>query len=159
MQNGPTVWPAPQSYTTAGRKQIIDASKFAFKLAGNSAASPLLAAAFERYRAIVFPHVPGAVDVAADCLPPSPQPTTITTFELTVDDLDESHPQLGTDESYTLAASSSSPTLTATAKTVYGALRALETFAQSVGFDAGCQQYAVPSELAVTTRRGLRTAA
>ena len=109
VQNGPTVWPAPQSYTTAGRKQIIDASKFAFKLAGNSAASPLLAAAFERYRAIVFPHVPGAVDVAADCPPPSPQPTTITTFELTVDDLDESHPQLGTDESYTLAASSSSP--------------------------------------------------
>ena len=152
VQNGPTVWPSPQSYTTGTGRHIIDASKFAFKLAGNSAASPLLAAAFERYQSIVFPHVPGAVDVAA-CPPPppSPPPLPITTFELTVDDLDESHPQLGTDESYTLAASSSSPsTLTATAKTVYGALRALETFAQSVGFDAGCQKYSLPSELVVT---------
>ena len=152
VQNGPSIWPAPKSMTTgtAGRQEVSSA-KFSFKLAGG-ASSPLLAAAFERYQAVVFPHVPGAVDVARDCPPPpaSPQPTPIATFELHVDDLDESHPQLGTDESYTFSASSPSPTVTATAKTVYGALRALETFAQSVGFDAGCQKYSLPYELVVT---------
>ena len=33
---------------------------------------------------------------------------------------------------------------------MYGALRALETFAQAVAFDAGCQVYALPSELNVS---------
>ena len=50
-----------------------------------------------------------------------------------MEELDESHPQLSTDETYTLSISSSGVKLTA--PTVYGALKGLETFSQLVLFD------------------------
>ena len=53
----------------------------------------------------------------------------LSALQVSVDDPDESHPQLDTDESYTLEVSTRS-SAALHAKTVYGALRGLETFSQ-----------------------------
>jgi len=61
---------------------------------------------------------------------------------LSVDSLEEAAPTITTDESYTLEIpAGSAATATATAKTVYGALRALETFSQLVSFDFDSNSY------------------
>ena len=54
---------------------------------------------------------------------------------MVVADLDESHPQLATDESYSLVVPADGSAATIAAATVYGALRGLETFSQLVTFD------------------------
>jgi hypothetical protein len=57
-------------------------------------------------------------------------------MSVSVASTDESHPQLETDESYSLdipsCQSNPNPIATAKAQTVYGALRALESFSQLV---------------------------
>ena len=66
----------------------------------------------------------------------------LSALQVYVDDADESHPQLGTDESYTLSIST---TAELHAKTVYGALRGLETFSQLVQFDFETETYQIAS--------------
>ena len=61
---------------------------------------------------------------------------------VTVASNSEDYPQLDTDESYTLQIDSA---ITLTAKTVYGALRGLETLSQLVVFDYDLQEYFVPA--------------
>ena len=68
--------------------------------------SKLLASAFERYATLTFPHVSHSSDGG------------LSSLKIHVDDLDESHPQLGVDESYNLDVTSSDATLV----TVWGAL-------------------------------------
>ena len=66
---------------------------------------------------------------------------TVTGLQLSVADVDESHPQLATDESYTLSLPTGGGVATVTSKSVYGALRALETFAQIVVFNFDTNVY------------------
>jgi hexosaminidase len=82
----------------------------------------ILEAAFTRYNRIVFPHVST----------PSPG-LGITELSFDVESSDESHPQLETDEAYNLTVPKNG-VAKITAKTVYGALRGLETFSQLVTF-------------------------
>ena len=98
--------------------------------------SPLLSKAFERYDKYTFPHAANSGSSGAG--------PKITGLDLVVADKDESHQQLDTDESYTLKVPATGGKAKATAKTVYGALRALETFSQLVRFDFDSNAYALP---------------
>ena len=62
---------------------------------------------------------------------------------VTVDDVSEEHPQLNTDESYTLQVDASGGVLLH-ATTIYGALHGLETFSQMVVFDFDLAQHTLP---------------
>jgi len=102
-----------------------------------SPTGPFLEQAFKRYAALTFPHTMKWVE--------GPPSSAVTMLTFTVDDLNDDHPQLGTDESYTLKVPANGGAATAHAKTVYGALRALETFSQLVKFDFETESYTISS--------------
>jgi len=120
----PSVWPQPLKWQIGSDRAIVVPS---LKFFTTSAVSPLLTAAFQRYSRLTFPHQ----------VPPVPPGTeSITGLSVEVDSNDESHPQLETDESYTLSVpGAEGGVATVKAKTVFGALRGLETFSQLVKFD------------------------
>lgn len=62
-------------------------------------------------------------------------------LDVSVSNRSEAHPQLDTDESYTLDVSAGKATLTAAS--VYGALRGLETFSQLVIFNFTTRTYEI----------------
>lgn len=64
--------------------------------------------------------------------------------KVTVSDASEAYPQLETDESYTLDVNQQSD-IQLSAKTVYGALRGLETLSQLVIYDFDRKQYFIPA--------------
>ena len=101
------IWPAPKEIKTGNVTASIGGNLDVsfFRLEGDS---KLLASAFERYATLTFPHVSHSSDGG------------LSSLKIHVDDLDESHPQLGVDESYNLDVTSSDATLKA--KTVWGAL-------------------------------------
>jgi len=128
--------PNPNVQTFSGRALELDARRFRFASIG--AASDVLAAAFERYDDVIFrtpAYAPVSGVAAADAasLASSPPLTrhasTITSLRVYVAQPDQSL-NVHTDESY--AMSLAAPTATVQATTVFGALRALETFAQLV---------------------------
>ena len=109
---------------------------------GNGVTVPhTLSAAFARYQQIIMPHKAASV-VAA-----TPGAAVITSILVEVADLDETVLQLETDETYTLQLGGSSAGLAGhiVAKTVYGALRALETVSQLISFSFDNEQYQVAS--------------
>jgi hexosaminidase len=132
--DGPMVWPLPSRFTMGKTTMSLMPKDGFFSVSGGT--SKLLNAAFKRYDSLAFPH---AVDGASSKLPHA----KLTGLQLEVDDLDESHPQLDTDESYSLTVPDQGGAAKATAKTVYGALRALETFSQLVRYDFDSGTYAV----------------
>ena len=67
----------------------------------------------------------------------------ITGLVLDVADLDESHPQLGHNESYSLVVPDTGGDATLQAPNIYAALHGLETFSQSVYIDASSSQYLI----------------
>ena len=116
------VWPMPASVQT-GHADAVLASRSTFKIA--VPVSAILKTAADRYIDLVFTHEDfGAHPSSA---------TDITVLQVTVDDVDESHPQFAEDESYTL--STNGQTATLHAKTVWGAMHGMETFSQLVRFD------------------------
>ena len=92
-----------------------------------------LTQAYRRYSDLTFPHPAGTVSSEG----------AVTSLDVMVDDDDESYPQLGTDESYSLTVPAEGGAATISAATVYGALRGLETFSQLVGFDFESASYVV----------------
>jgi hexosaminidase len=85
--------------------------------------------AIDRYTRLIFEH-------------PSDVTSGLQTVYVTIADNDESHPQLETDESYTLKLSTDNSCVI-TAQTIYGAMRGLETFSQLVTFDHVQEAYVV----------------
>eukprot|EP00908_Phaeocystis_cordata_P018122 Transcript_29514.p2 GENE.Transcript_29514~~Transcript_29514.p2 ORF type:complete len:586 (-),score=168.89 Transcript_29514:155-1849(-) len=129
------LWPLPAWMENGDKTAPVSPGANFFSLSGSTKSS-FLTAAFERYQGYAFPHT------ANDGSKPSG--SQVTGLELTVEDLDDSHPQLETDESYTLKVPATGGKAKATSKTVYGALRALETFSQLVRFDFDANGYTVP---------------
>jgi hypothetical protein len=135
----PKIWPLPKSFTNGSQTLVVDASHPAsfFTLAG-SATSKTLTAAFARYVKLTLPHpsaamprLGAAAGVASGCV-------------VTVADLSEAHPQLTTDESYTLTVSGTGGAIAIKAQTIYGALHGLETLSQLVVYDFDQQQHTLP---------------
>ena len=98
-----------------------------------AAPSKFLDMAFERYMPLTFPHGVSSKQRAST--------GSITSLSVSVSDLDDSHPTISTDESYSLSIEQDVAELKA--ETVYGALRGLETFSQLVAFDFDTESYAI----------------
>jgi hypothetical protein len=78
----------PTAYTLGNATAIITAIGFNFSIQGSTC--PTLEKAIERYRDLSFPHaLPAANAFVA---------SGIAGLQITVSDVDESHPQLGTGE-------------------------------------------------------------
>lgn len=132
--NWPPLWPLPKAYAN-GTARVSLAPAFAFRDdSGKQTAT--LQAAFKRYEELIFFHA--VANAAAGALA-----NPLLHLRVSVVSSDESHPQLGTDESYTLNISQGEATLHA--QTVYGALHGLETFSQLVRFDFDTESYYIPS--------------
>ncbi len=125
------IWPLPAQRVDSGSKSaptihVLPSDGFFH----SAVDSPILASAFARYRPIAFPHEARAAPAEG-----------IARLEVSVKDADESHPQLGDDESYRLELTPSGGSLSAA--TVWGALRGLESFSQLVVFDFEAGSYAL----------------
>jgi len=129
----PPIWPYPADFTNGTTTVTVSgATKFSL----SSGTSPTLSQAFERYQEITFPHVTTASDAEqvltnlfgeAGLGGPSP----LAALTVTVDDLDESYPQLDTDETYNLTVPADGSAATLHAKTIYGALHGKHAFMAS----------------------------
>jgi len=123
------IWPNPSALTN-GSSTIVVAPGEAFFDLGSASSCNTLAQAAARYQQLAFPH-PSADESSA----------VLPSLAVAVEDLDESHPTLTTDESYSLNVPADGSAASLTAATVYGALRGLETFSQLVVFDFENRQY------------------
>eukprot|EP01052_Picozoa_sp_SAG31_P050959 SAG31_NODE_11877_length_989_cov_1.498876_1_plen_265_part_00 len=116
---------------TNGSQTLGVASKLQVNINGTS---PLLSAAAKRYQAIMF-----AWGTAA---PRSNAAQTLVALNIEVDCTDESAPQLGFDESYSLKVPAvPGGTSILKARSVWGALRGLETFSQLVEYEPETDEY------------------
>jgi len=88
--------------------------------------SNTLSQAFSRYDYLTFPH---------PAQQSTPDSSNILSLVVNVANIDESVPQLETDESYDLVIPADGGEASLSANTIYGALRGLETFSQMVVFD------------------------
>lgn len=130
----PTIWPIPQTFKNGtATVQLSSEKQFSFVL--TTGTSEILQEAFERYHDLTFPHVAGNSD--------NSNATLLSSLKVTVDNLDESYPQLETDESYTLQIPSDGSAATLHAATIYGAMHGLETFSQLVYFDFETENFIV----------------
>eukprot|EP01133_Synstelium_polycarpum_P004106 gene4106-4793_t len=123
----PSVVPMPQSITYGSGSINLNPSDFTIK---TTAESVTFDVAIKRYQKLFFPFGPGAH-------------TTGDANTLTIEVASSSEDlQLGVDETYTIDASESA--LAISAKTIYGAMRALETFAQLIVYNQANDSYTIP---------------
>jgi hexosaminidase len=130
----PRIWPLPQRFSNGSTTLTVvkpAASGSFFKMFG--AVPKTLSAAFERYEHLAMPH-PAAQ--ASDA-------NGVTSLSVMVDSMSEEHPQLSTNESYSLTIGSTG-SARLHAATIYGVLHGLETFSQLVFFDFDKQQHTLP---------------
>jgi hexosaminidase len=142
-----TLWPEPQSISSGSAVVVLDPT-FNFFVEDSTSDTVTLRYAFLRYKSITFPHTfsNSSSATSSNC--------KLTGLVFGVTSNDESHPQLDTDESYSLQVpecGSGSSVATANAATVYGALRALETFSQMVQYDFDTDVYLI-RELPITIK-------
>ena len=122
----PFIWPLPAQYTVDESSSYNVAYDFNF---ASNVKSDILDSAFDRYQKIIFHHYPQT---------PNPS-NAINALTITVASSSD-YLQNDTDESYNLTISSGSAKLSS--NTIYGALRGIETFSQTViyNFDLGYYQ-------------------
>ena len=132
-----SIWPKPQSEVrSATTKYHIVPEKFEFEIElakgqvkdGNY---DVLSSAINRYRALTFP----SKNTCKETIEDDEDNKSITKLKIKVKDFDE---PLGQDmnESYTLQINDEDPVLKS--KSVWGALRGLETFSQAVHINGSC---------------------
>lgn len=137
----PEFWPIPSSYTQGSDDAEIVPSETFF--VGDNLPKTLTDA-FARQLPLLFPHHTKHASIVARLSQKGSQQATLSGLRVSVESDDESHPQLETDESYSLNVPTSGEA-TLSAKTVYGAMRGLETFSQLVQFDFNSETYGVHS--------------
>ena len=130
-------WPYPNARKlTWGVANVSLAAGFKFVVAQKSC--PTLDAALMRYEKLTLKgHVVAATQHATGTS------STMSLLRVTVHDLDESHPQLGLNETYSLVVPANGSAATLDAPNVYAAMRGLETFSQLVRFDFENEVYVV----------------
>ncbi|XP_064391207.1 beta-hexosaminidase subunit alpha-like [Halichondria panicea] len=126
------LWPLPNGNTVGSDMYSLDSKTFMFVPAGKGGSSDVLKEALERYMKLIF--LPSPVPALASSITAPMDKLTVT-----VDSSDETL-ALNTDNSYMLDTSMSM----LSAKTVYGALKGLETFSQLVSTNS-MGQFQVPS--------------
>lgn len=131
------IWPEPKQSSFGAARVELAPSKFVFRLASGS--SPTLDTAFKRYQGLLFPHT---LSSSAGSKGNQSAAVQIGALDVIVEAIDESHPQLDTDESYKLSINADG-SAALSAKTIYGAMHGLESFSQLVNFDFENETYAV----------------
>ncbi|XP_041795125.1 beta-hexosaminidase subunit alpha [Chelmon rostratus] len=128
LQTVAGVWPLPQVFTSSAERYPLNSQAFYFGYGRQSAAQQgcsVLDAAFKRYFSLIFPDYTSANGVLQF------SENKPFTAELSVDRDDcEGYPNEDSSERYNLSVSVGRASLNA--ETVWGALRALETFSQLV---------------------------
>ncbi len=128
---GGRVWPAPASTTsTPGAPRPLGAG-FRIRFVGAAATPPALAAAADRYAALLARRkTPAPAHAAAAAAAPAPAPP-LTSLDINVT-VSTAAFRFGDDESYTLAWTADAPAVRLACPHAVGVLRGLETFAQLV---------------------------
>lgn len=134
-----TIWPQPSNVTVDDSNLVEIVPSSNFFVVGDGKPCPTLEAAFERYHKLTFTH---AITSTAKNFSKN-SVGSITKLNVFVDDYEEFHPQLETDESYRLTVAGGEANLMA--KTIYGILHGLETFSQLTNFDFENEKYVMPS--------------
>ncbi|XP_074595838.1 beta-hexosaminidase subunit beta-like isoform X2 [Brevipalpus obovatus] len=116
-------WPLPRSWTRTIATLTLAPDTFELKSA-HSKDCDIIEQALLRYRGLIFDQ-PSSTKI-------SPNHRELESMRVTISDTSCGYPKLGDDEHYTLSIPSYSHGATIKAKTVWGALRALETFSQLV---------------------------
>ncbi|EFA78559.1 hypothetical protein PPL_09211 [Heterostelium album PN500] len=129
--SGPLITPLPQTYTFGSG--VIRLNTGFFDIAANIE-SDLLNNAILRYQKLFFPFGVGY-----------PTNNPIATLNIKVSS-DSEILQLYVSENYTISVEmvGQSPQLEIIADTIFGAMRALETFSQLISYDAQSQSYSIP---------------
>eukprot|EP00039_Didymoeca_costata_P021355 m.344287 g.344287 ORF g.344287 m.344287 type:complete len:645 (+) comp24133_c0_seq1:28-1962(+) len=128
------IWPHPRNYTK-GSNTIQVNPELTFTVSGGKTI-PTMTAGINRIKSMIFDHRVPQVDVTKN------EVTMLDSMEITIKNSDEAPPQLDTDESYTLDIATNG-LAAITAETVYGALHALQTFAQLVQFNFTTTTYEI----------------
>ena len=126
----------PKSATFGSTEVAVRPSPSFFVMKSGQALPHTLEQAFARYHALTFPHRTAPAGNSAKGDAPA-----VTSLVLDVDDLDESHPQLGTNESYTLSVGVSGGAAMLSAPNIYAAMHGLETFSQLASFDFDKEEF------------------
>ena len=96
--SNPYLWPVPSKYTAGDARLAVPSGPtfFQFKSKTEGPIPPTLSAAFERYEKLTFPHfvTPSRQRLAHEKAKIEGG-GSIPSVMVSVDDLDESHPQLG----------------------------------------------------------------
>ena len=125
------IWPLPQKSSVGSSAITVIPSSSFFTVAKTGCNT--LDQAFLRYTQLTFPHVTKT----------SPTTSTLNGLIVSVIDLDESHPQLRTNESYSLTIPENGGNALCQSQTIYGAMHCLETFSQLVSFSFDDESYFV----------------
>ncbi|KAL6290868.1 hypothetical protein ACE6H2_008378 [Prunus campanulata] len=138
------LWPLPSEFTF-GNKTLSVHPQLSLVVGGNGGNSSILRLGFDRYKAIIFKNSHGVSSF--DRIRGMRLSYGVTKLKVVVHS-DSEDLQLGVDESYTLLVlkkdgQSIVGEATIEANTVYGALRALETFSQLCTFDYGSKSVQV----------------
>eukprot|EP01094_Clydonella_sp_ATCC50884_P010127 TRINITY_DN1968_c0_g1_i1.p1 TRINITY_DN1968_c0_g1~~TRINITY_DN1968_c0_g1_i1.p1 ORF type:complete len:548 (+),score=159.09 TRINITY_DN1968_c0_g1_i1:50-1693(+) len=135
-----TLWPQP-SYLSVGTSSLF-LNPLAFSVSANVSSSVLNAAISRYYNASTAASAPSLFfPFTGSAAPPGSSPT-VSVLAIGVVSSSESL-QLGTDESYSLTVPASGGTATAQANTIFGAMRALESFSQLIDFDTTSLTYSI----------------
>ncbi|EOD24441.1 hypothetical protein EMIHUDRAFT_238482 [Emiliania huxleyi CCMP1516] len=124
--------PTPYRFTNGTATLRVDPGRFAFTLAAATAPSEVLSAALARYRRIMFAWGSGSS--------PATAATTLTDCSVSVANSSDGSFQLGDDESYSLRVAADAD-CRLSARTVWGALRGLETLSQLVEYSPSDRWY------------------
>lgn len=140
------LWPAPVSMTIGDQSLWVDEFRYNIKLASNSSKSSILKNAASRTAKFVRNHRVESIQIDWPySLSSNKTDNKLPDLIVTVESLDESL-YLGVDESYHLFINSTVAELKA--KTVYGALHGLSSFAQLVHWDGtGVSLHYTPIEI------------
>lgn len=140
------VWPAPLNMTIGNESLWLDEFRYGIKLASNSSKSTILKKAASRTEKFVRDHRVESFQIDWPYSPSSNRTDKkLPDLIVTVESLNETL-YLGVDESYHLFINSSVAELKA--KTVFGALHGLSTFAQLVSWDGtGVSLHYTPIEI------------
>ena len=92
-QEQPFIWPAPKEFSSGSSMLTVDGSNCKIFAPTSPSVPKTLKAAFQRYCALTFPHIANS-DLSANA--------EISSLSVMWKDPDESHPQIDTDESYSL---------------------------------------------------------
>lgn len=126
------VWPMPKQVSSGIDSISLDAKNFQFT--SSCPNNGVLNRAFQRYAALIFPSKLQQRSASAGVI--------LQELRVNVAD-DTAKLELGSDESYSLTVSKDQKYAQLNSKTVWGALRGLETFSQLVSFDDSSNSFII----------------